>query len=84
MARFSIENYIAGVIYSAPSFLIPLMVVNMLGAESGAYFRIAFGIASIFWQSPFLSPGPFSQKDRKIRTTSQNTYESPLFSFSLF
>jgi|WetSurMetagenome_2_1015567.scaffolds.fasta_scaffold16347_3 O-antigen/teichoic acid export membrane protein len=52
MAQFSIENYVAGVIYSAPSFLIPLMVVNILGAESNAYFRIAFGVATILMAVP--------------------------------
>jgi O-antigen/teichoic acid export membrane protein len=53
MARFSLGNYVADVLTSAPTYLIPLMIVNVLGTDSGAYYRIAFGIASMLFAIPF-------------------------------
>lgn len=38
--RFSLGNYLATVLRSMPQTVLPLIVVNLLGPESGAYFYI--------------------------------------------
>ncbi|MFC1904354.1 lipopolysaccharide biosynthesis protein [Chloroflexota bacterium] len=44
---FSFANYIAEVFWGAATLILPLMVVNLLGAELNAYFYIAWTIASV-------------------------------------
>lgn len=41
MVHFSFANYIGTLFWAAPGMLLPLIVVNLLGAESNAYFYIA-------------------------------------------
>jgi O-antigen/teichoic acid export membrane protein len=52
MMHFSLGNYGAEVMSIASICLLPLMVVNILGAESSAYFRIAWGIAAMLFAVP--------------------------------
>lgn len=52
IARFSLGNYIAEVIEGAPMYILPLMVVNTLGTESSAYFRIAYGVSTALFAIP--------------------------------
>lgn len=42
MWRFSFTNYIANFFLAAPSFILPIMIINLLGAETNAYFYIAW------------------------------------------
>ncbi len=44
MVRFSSGNYLANLLRSAPSLILPIMVINLLGAEHTAYFYIAWMI----------------------------------------
>ena len=44
MAHFSFANYGAILIWLSPSLILPLIVLNVLGAESNAYFYIAWTI----------------------------------------
>ena len=41
MVHFSFANYIGTLLWVAPGMLLPLIVVNLLGAEPNAYFYIA-------------------------------------------
>lgn len=52
MARFSAGNYFADVLGTVPVYILPLMIVNILGTEPSAYFRIAYGVASILFTIP--------------------------------
>ncbi len=52
MVRFSLGNYLADAIGSAPRYLLPLMVLNILSAEAAAYYRIGFGVAAILIMIP--------------------------------
>ena len=47
MLRFSFANYLAVFLWGAPVYVIPIMVVNLLGAEANAYFYIAWAVASV-------------------------------------
>lgn len=59
MARFSIGNYVAGIFYNIPKFIFPILIVNMLSAESAGYFFIAMAIAGVFYGIPEAIAGPF-------------------------
>jgi len=57
MWQYSGGNYFANLLASSPAFILPLMVVNLLGAEQNAYFYIAWAIAGLL----FAIPGAVSQ-----------------------
>ena len=42
--HFSFTNYIADLLWMAPNYILPIMVLNFLGAEDNAYFYIAWAI----------------------------------------
>ncbi len=44
IVRFSFANYIADFLWLAPGFILPIMVLNLLGAEDTAYFYIAWSM----------------------------------------
>ncbi len=45
--RFSLGNYAAESLRELPGFLLPLLVVNILEPEMGAYFYVAWTVASV-------------------------------------
>ena len=44
--HFSLANYLADILRGAPILVLPIVVLNLLGAEHTAYFYIAWAIAS--------------------------------------
>jgi len=50
--RYSAGNYLAVLFLSAPALVLPIMVVNLLGAEQNAYFYIAWMIAGLLFAIP--------------------------------
>lgn len=46
MLHFSLGNYVARIFEDLPNCVLPLMVVNILGAEMNAYFYVAWSTAS--------------------------------------
>lgn len=44
---FSLSNYISGIFWSVPFMAMPLMIVNILGADKAAYFFMAYSIGSL-------------------------------------
>jgi len=49
--RFSLGNYTAGIFQMAP-LIIPVMIVNAVGAREGAYYYIAHTLAMVFFTVP--------------------------------
>ncbi|WP_297506931.1 lipopolysaccharide biosynthesis protein, partial [Thermococcus sp.] len=45
--RFSLGNYIAGIANTAPNYLMPTLVLSMLGKEEAAYFYMAFAVGNL-------------------------------------
>jgi O-antigen/teichoic acid export membrane protein len=45
--RFSIWNYISSILFTAPTLIIPIMVLNMLGEAEAAKYYIAFAIGNM-------------------------------------
>lgn len=52
MVRFSFANYIAALLWSAPNFILPMMVVNLVSAEANAYFYVAWAISHVLSTIP--------------------------------
>ncbi|MEK7281491.1 MAG: oligosaccharide flippase family protein, partial [Chloroflexota bacterium] len=52
MIHFSFANYVGTGLWSAPSWLLPLLVVNMLGSEVNAYFYLSWAMASLLFVIP--------------------------------
>ncbi len=52
MMHFSSTNYAANILWAIPGLVLPLMVVGLLGAESTAYFYIAWAVANILSMIP--------------------------------
>ena len=51
--KYSVGNYLASILAAIPSFILPLMIVNLLSGQQNAYFYIAWTIASILFSIPF-------------------------------
>ncbi|RLB65023.1 MAG: hypothetical protein DRH04_10920 [Deltaproteobacteria bacterium] len=52
MIHYSAGNYMARIFEYLPNFVLPIMVVNMLGAEENAYFFIAWATAMFLLMIP--------------------------------
>jgi len=50
--HFSLGNYLARIFEGLPNFVLPIMVVNLLGAERNAYFYIAWQISMLLLTVP--------------------------------
>jgi len=57
MGAYSFGNYVAGFIGGLPLLILPLLILNKLGAESTAYYYMAMMIATLL----FVIPGAVSQ-----------------------
>jgi len=52
LSHYSSGNYVARILLQMTPLILPLMVVNILGAEMNAYFYIAWAVAAIFQVIP--------------------------------
>ncbi len=52
MFHFSLANYIAGLLGQATPYVLPILIVNILGPESTAYYYIAWMIATVLLMIP--------------------------------
>lgn len=50
--RFSAGNYVSALFMTAPSLLLPLLVLDLLGPQEAAYYYIAFVISSALFIIP--------------------------------
>lgn len=50
--HFSLGNYLVGLFQTAPNLVLPIMVLNILGADAAAYYYIAFSVAFILFIVP--------------------------------
>lgn len=49
MASYSAGNYVAGIFYSLPILILPIMISDIVSAKSAGYFYIAAMIASLLY-----------------------------------
>ena len=55
MTTFSIGSYVAGLIAGLPATVLPILIINMIGAEYSAYYYMAMMIASFLYIIPTAS-----------------------------
>lgn len=66
MAKFSLENYIAGIFNILPKMILPIMIVNTISAESTGYFYIAMTAAGLLYGiSGSISTSLFAESSNK-------------------
>ncbi len=52
MTHFAFANYVAMGLWSAPTFLLPLLVVNKVGLTANAYFYVASSVSGLLAMVP--------------------------------
>ncbi|MDP2948657.1 MAG: hypothetical protein Q8P22_03885 [Chloroflexota bacterium] len=52
MGSYSFLNYLTLLFWGAPVFVLPLIVLNRIGAEANAYFFVALSMAGLVWAIP--------------------------------
>ncbi|MFC1902796.1 oligosaccharide flippase family protein [Chloroflexota bacterium] len=84
MWRYSGGSYLANLLSSAPALLLPLMVVNLLGAESNAYFYVAWMIAALLIAIPGgVSWSLFAEGSHFEEKLRENVIKSFKFTFAV-
>jgi len=78
LLHFSSANYAANICMMLPTLVIPLIVLDRLGASAAAYYFVAFQIASLLFstvyavEQAFLAEGSHAEADwREIRRRSR-------------
>lgn len=52
MLKFSLSNYMANVLSLLPQFVLPLIVINVVGETQNAYFYMALSVANLLFVMP--------------------------------
>ena len=82
--HFSFANYIAALLWFATTFILPLMVVNLIGAEANAYFYIAWAMATVLFAVPLsTSFSLFAEGSYDEEILGKNTRRSLVFTFAI-
>ena len=50
--HFSVKNYLSGLLITAPTLILPIMILNVLGAKETANYYIAYSIATLALMIP--------------------------------
>jgi len=82
MLHFSFANYLSVLFWSAPSMILPIIVINLLGAELQAYSYIAWAMAGVFTMIPeAISTSLFAEGCHDEETLGLNTWRSLKMTF---
>lgn len=77
MLHFSLGNYIAELLWFAPLMIFPLIVINILGADTNAYFYIPWTIAQMLFAIPMaVSYSLFAEGSNEAHLLWPNTLKS--------
>ena len=84
ISRYSGGNYLAQLFTTAPSVVLPIMVINLLGPEQTAYFYIAWTMATLLFALPRgVSRSLFAEGSHFEGKLRENTIKSFKFTFLL-
>jgi len=84
MWRYSGGNYLADLFSTCLPFILPLMVVNLLGAEQNAYFYIGWMIAALLFAIPLaVSQSLFAEGSHFEDKLKENVTKSLKFTYLL-
>ena len=69
----SLANYIGEGLWSLPSWILPIMILNILGAEANAYFYMPWAVASLLLAiSLAISFSLFAEGSHEVRSVSRD------------
>ena len=84
MWRYSGGNYLANLFMACLPFILPLMVVNLLGAEQNAYFYVGWMIAALLFAIPAaISTSLFAEGSHFEDKLKENVTKSLKFTYLL-
>jgi O-antigen/teichoic acid export membrane protein len=84
LSHYAAGNYVGGIILFMTSYVLPLAVINILGAEMNAYFYIAWMVAGTFQVIPSsISNSLFAEGSNDEASIRTNTAKSLRFTFLL-
>ena len=84
MWGYSSGNYLASLFTAAPTLVLPIMVVNLLGPVQNAYFYIALMIATFLFTIPLsVSQSLFAEGSHFEEKLRENVIKSVKFTFLL-
>ena len=84
MWRYSAGNYLSNLLSASLKFILPLMVVNLLGARQNAYFYVAWMIANLLSAIPTsISQSLFAEGSHFEDKFRENVTKSLKFTFLL-
>jgi len=84
MWRYSGGNYLANLFMGCTPFILPLMVVNLLGAQQNAYFYIAWMMGGLLFAIPFaVSQSLFAEGSHFEDKLRENVTKSLKFTYLL-
>jgi O-antigen/teichoic acid export membrane protein len=77
MIRFALTNYFSGALANMPSWILPLLIINLLGATSNAQFFIGWSVGSIVTAIPFsISTSVYAEGSNQIESMRKNLKKS--------
>ena len=50
--KYSLANYITNVLYAVQNSILPILMLNLVGAKEAGYFYVAFSIATLIYAIP--------------------------------
>ena len=81
---FSGMNYVIMLVSAAPRFVMPLIVLNLLGPEENAYFYVAWAISTLLFSIPTsLGQSLFAEGAHDKRTLPHGVRRATILSFAL-
>ncbi|MFC1902531.1 lipopolysaccharide biosynthesis protein [Chloroflexota bacterium] len=82
--QYSGNSYLSSLLSQVPVMILPLMVVNLLGAESSAYYYLAWTIANLLFAIPrSISQSLFAEGSFSKKTVKENVMRSIKLTFIL-
>jgi O-antigen/teichoic acid export membrane protein len=84
MTLFAAANYLSAVLAAAPLYVLPLLILNMLGPEANAYFYVASSISGLLAMAPTaVSMTLFARGSQDNDLPTAQVVEGILFSLGL-
>jgi O-antigen/teichoic acid export membrane protein len=81
---YSFTSYLGGLFWSAPGFLLPLLVINQLSAEENAYFYVAYAMGTILTTIPTaIATSLIAEGSHNENSLQQNAWRSLKMTFLL-
>ncbi|MFH1310789.1 MAG: archaeosortase/exosortase family protein [Nanoarchaeota archaeon] len=73
IGKYSFGNYVAGFMIAVPTLVLPLLILNKLGAEFSAYYYMAMMIAAVLFTIPNATSNSLfaegSHNEKKLKTS---------------